>query len=162
MGVNSLPKTVTQQHHGCNLNPGPSARVQHANHSATEPPLLIVFSQKNTTKWAILQCTYCFLGVAFNVAGFWSHCLLQNANETCTKTQSINHRHHLKIFCIFIVITIVFECQMRNRACQKVSMSTAWIQIRKVIRKEWNQKNKFAHRSYTTVGLKAVWMHSTV
>jgi len=25
MGVNSLPKTVTQQRHGCNLNPGPSA-----------------------------------------------------------------------------------------------------------------------------------------
>jgi len=25
MGVNSLPKTVTRQHSGCNLNPGPSA-----------------------------------------------------------------------------------------------------------------------------------------
>ena len=25
MGVNSLPKTVTRQHCGCNLNPGPSA-----------------------------------------------------------------------------------------------------------------------------------------
>ena len=25
MGVNSLPKTVTRQHHDCNLNPGPSA-----------------------------------------------------------------------------------------------------------------------------------------
>ena len=25
MGVNSLNKTVTQQHHGCDLNPGPSA-----------------------------------------------------------------------------------------------------------------------------------------
>jgi len=25
IGVNSLPKTVTQQCHGCNLNPGPSA-----------------------------------------------------------------------------------------------------------------------------------------
>ena len=25
MGVNSLPKTVTRQHHGCDLNPGPSA-----------------------------------------------------------------------------------------------------------------------------------------
>ena len=24
MGVNSLPKTVTQQPHGCDLNPGPS------------------------------------------------------------------------------------------------------------------------------------------
>jgi len=24
MGVNSLPKTVTQQHRGCDLNPGPS------------------------------------------------------------------------------------------------------------------------------------------
>jgi len=25
MGVNSLPKTVTRQRRGCNLNPGPSA-----------------------------------------------------------------------------------------------------------------------------------------
>ena len=24
MGVNSLPKTVTRQRHGCDLNPGPS------------------------------------------------------------------------------------------------------------------------------------------
>jgi len=35
MGVNSLPKTVTRQRRGCDLNPDPS--VQHANHSATEP-----------------------------------------------------------------------------------------------------------------------------
>ena len=33
MGVNSLPKTVTRQRCGRDLNPGPSA-----NHSATEPP----------------------------------------------------------------------------------------------------------------------------
>jgi len=26
MGVNSLPKTVTRQRRGCDLNPGPSAR----------------------------------------------------------------------------------------------------------------------------------------
>ena len=39
MGVNSLPKTVTRQRHGCDLKHGPfCARVQHANHSATEPP----------------------------------------------------------------------------------------------------------------------------
>ena len=39
MGVNSLPKTVTPQRHGCDLNPRPfCARVQHAHHSATEPP----------------------------------------------------------------------------------------------------------------------------
>ena len=25
MGVNSLPKTVTRQHRGCDLNPGPTA-----------------------------------------------------------------------------------------------------------------------------------------
>jgi len=38
MGVNSLPKTVTRQRRGCDLNPSFCARVQHANHSATEPP----------------------------------------------------------------------------------------------------------------------------
>jgi len=38
MGVNSLPKTVTGQRRGCDLNPGPfCARIQHANHSETEP-----------------------------------------------------------------------------------------------------------------------------
>ena len=47
MGVNSLPKTVTRQRRGCDLNPGPTA--QHANHSATEPPHLIyTVSQKKT------------------------------------------------------------------------------------------------------------------
>ena len=39
MGVNSLPKTVTRQRRGCDLNPGPSApESQHVNHSASEPP----------------------------------------------------------------------------------------------------------------------------
>jgi len=39
MGVNSLPKTVTRQRHGCDLNPGLlRLKFQHANHSATEPP----------------------------------------------------------------------------------------------------------------------------
>ena len=44
MGVNSLPKTVTRQRRDCDLNPDPSvpAWVQHANHSATEPPTTIV------------------------------------------------------------------------------------------------------------------------
>ena len=44
MGVNSLPKTVTRQRRDCDLNPGPSVperRVQHANDSATEPPIMI-------------------------------------------------------------------------------------------------------------------------
>jgi len=34
MGVNSLPKTVTRQRRGCDLNQGPN----HANHSATDEP----------------------------------------------------------------------------------------------------------------------------
>jgi len=39
MGVNSLPKTVTRQNSGCDLNPGVSAPESStvANHSATEP-----------------------------------------------------------------------------------------------------------------------------
>ena len=36
MGVNSLPKTVTRQRRGCDLIP-----VQRANHSATEPSLVL-------------------------------------------------------------------------------------------------------------------------
>jgi len=40
MGVNSLPRTITRQRRSCDLNTDPSApdRVQHANHSATDPP----------------------------------------------------------------------------------------------------------------------------
>ena len=34
MGVNSLPKSVTRQRRGCDLNPGTTA----CYHSATEPP----------------------------------------------------------------------------------------------------------------------------
>ena len=40
--MNSLPKTVTRQRRGCDLNPGPTApesRTLTTNHSATEPPL---------------------------------------------------------------------------------------------------------------------------
>jgi len=40
MGVNSLPKTVTRQRRDCAY----CACVQHANHSATEPPVLVLFS----------------------------------------------------------------------------------------------------------------------
>ena len=39
MGVDSLPKTVTRQHRGCNLNPSPTA-LENAKHSATEQPRL--------------------------------------------------------------------------------------------------------------------------
>ena len=41
MGVNSLPKTVARQRHGCDLNPGPTApaRLSQARH-ATEPPMV--------------------------------------------------------------------------------------------------------------------------
>jgi len=40
MGVNSLPKTVTRQRRSCDLNPCKPfcAWVEHANHSAIEPP----------------------------------------------------------------------------------------------------------------------------
>jgi len=46
MGVNSLPKTVTRQRRSCDLIP-----VQHANHSATEPSLVLYIlaqSSRNT------------------------------------------------------------------------------------------------------------------
>ena len=53
MGVNSLPKTVTRQRRGCDLNPGPSEpELQHANHSATEPPsssIIIIIVKKLKT-----------------------------------------------------------------------------------------------------------------
>ena len=40
MGVNSLPKTVTRQRRGFDLNPGPSTPepARYFNHSDTEPP----------------------------------------------------------------------------------------------------------------------------
>jgi len=47
MGVNSLPKTVTWQCCGCDLNPGPSALESSTRHSATK---LLVNLQKNEMK----------------------------------------------------------------------------------------------------------------
>jgi len=46
MGVNGLPKTVIRHRRDCDLNPGPTApeSMQHANHSATEPPVANVKS----------------------------------------------------------------------------------------------------------------------
>ena len=41
MGVSSLPKTVTRQRCGCDLNPAFCAWVQHAIHSATDPPDIV-------------------------------------------------------------------------------------------------------------------------
>jgi len=38
MGVNSLPKTVTRQRRGCDLNTGFLRLSPARNHSATEPP----------------------------------------------------------------------------------------------------------------------------
>jgi len=39
LGMNTLPKTVTQQRRDCDLNPGPSTpESKQANHLATEPP----------------------------------------------------------------------------------------------------------------------------
>ena len=50
MGVNSLPKTVTRQRLDCDLNTGPfCARVQHANHSATEPRIQVAQISKSST-----------------------------------------------------------------------------------------------------------------
>ena len=38
MDVNSLPKTVTRQRRGCDLNPGPSAPESSTVRSATDQP----------------------------------------------------------------------------------------------------------------------------
>ena len=43
MGVNSLPKTVTRQRRGCDLNPGPSA-PESSTLTARLPSLLHVLS----------------------------------------------------------------------------------------------------------------------
>jgi len=44
MGVNSLPKTVTRQRRGCELNPGPSA-TESSTLSAIEPLIHIWYIQ---------------------------------------------------------------------------------------------------------------------
>jgi len=56
MGVNSLPKTVTRQRRGCDLNPGPSApesstlttRLPSRLDLALNPPLVLAISQSVT------------------------------------------------------------------------------------------------------------------
>ena len=46
--MNSLPKTVTRQRHGCNLNPGSSAPESSTNHSAAEPQSVFL---SNESMW---------------------------------------------------------------------------------------------------------------
>ena len=54
MGVNSLPKTVTRQRRGCDLNPGPTA-PESSTLTARQPshPLLITFDK------CILHLVFC-------------------------------------------------------------------------------------------------------
>ena len=62
MGANSLPKTVTQQHRDCDLNPGPSA-PKSSMHSATKPPMsdgktnfrLFIYSLSSTNPANMVQ-----------------------------------------------------------------------------------------------------------
>jgi len=51
MGVNNLPKTVTRQRHGCDLNPGPSA----PECSMLTTRLLSHPKRLGKGKWAILH-----------------------------------------------------------------------------------------------------------
>ena len=57
MGVNSLPKTVSLQCRGCDLNLGPTAPGSSTitTHSATEPPLSFIVIC-NLSKSNIGQC----------------------------------------------------------------------------------------------------------
>jgi len=52
MGVNSLPKTVTRQRRGCDLNPGPSARESSTLTTRLPSHLLVnkLITNKQTNK----------------------------------------------------------------------------------------------------------------
>ena len=46
MGVNSLPKTVTQQRRGCDLNPGPSAPESSTLTTRLQSHPLVFYSER--------------------------------------------------------------------------------------------------------------------
>jgi len=62
MGVNSLPKTVTRQHRGCDLNPGPSAPE-----SSMLTTRLLTVGNKSVP---IQLAQYWFLGLAISSAKY--------------------------------------------------------------------------------------------
>jgi len=63
MGVNSLPKTVTRQHHDYDLNPGPSA-PESSTITTRLPshPLLIELWLNIADYWAVKHVRACVLG----------------------------------------------------------------------------------------------------
>ena len=62
MGVNSLPKTVTRQHSGCDLNPGPT--TPESSTLTTRLP-----SHHQYCSATSLQCRASFIGSLHDAAG---------------------------------------------------------------------------------------------
>jgi len=59
MGVNSLPKTVTRQRLGCDLNPGPSAPESSTLTTRLPSHPLDGCRHRNTVKWLLLTAVTC-------------------------------------------------------------------------------------------------------
>ena len=63
MGVNSLPKTVTRQRRGCDLNPGPSApescTLTTRLPSHPESASVTQIRERHATTWCAISGGYC-------------------------------------------------------------------------------------------------------
>jgi len=89
-GVNSLPKTVTRQHHGCDLNPGPfCAWVQHTNHSATEPPGTQASCNSYSISW-LCKCDKYYRENYFWLLKIMHNNVHENGNEMVTLSSTHN------------------------------------------------------------------------
>ena len=120
MGVNSLPKTVTRQRSGCDLNPGPSVPE-----SSTLTTRLLSHSQ--TTQQHKTMLTECHLNTAQqDVLSFSLNQSMKEHSETVTVTNYQNADCSLrkKVTVSFLIIfgTLLFPIQTREQMPEFSSM----------------------------------------
>ena len=101
MGVNSLPKAVTQQCRGCNFNPGPfCAWVEHTNHSATEPPFIRMYNQAIVQTSDITSLMLLPGELSMRTINKWPcgyHCLALGENMTSVTKPETHIVHSVRI-----------------------------------------------------------------
>jgi len=99
MGVNSLPKAVTRQCHGCALNPGPF--TQHTNHnSATEPPFIRMYNHAIVQTSDITSLMLLPGELRMRTINKWPcgyHCLALGANKTSVTKPETRIVHSVRI-----------------------------------------------------------------
>jgi len=78
MGVNSLPKTVTQQCRSCNLNPGPTAPESHmlTTRLPSHPKGKGPFWERGAAMWPLSKFFVHLFSIIYNTNAFTNELLV--------------------------------------------------------------------------------------